>query len=405
MAVLRRRSKDSSASATPLTLDGGLAADPLPGMEGPILLGRHNIGVIIPAGVAAAVPLQTPLHGAHAALGASFVEFAGYDMPVHYGSIKDEHVAVRTAAGLFDVSHMSNLWVTGKKAAAALAKCTPSDPTKVPVGKGKYTVLLRDDGTIVDDLFYFHVAPDRFYVIPNAGRNAVVAEHLAVNLPGVHVEDVTKTTGILALQGPKARDVLAAASTDTPPKFHHLVDMTVAGVKCMVSGTGYTGEKGVELYVPADGVLAVWEHLLAVGKPHGLKPIGLGARDTLRLEKGYCLAGNEFEGGRTPIEAGLEWAMDWSGDFLGKARLQRQKDAGDHLRLVGLLQEKGIPRHGYPVHKQGQTIGKVTSGTLSPTLDQGIALAYVKGADLGDDVNVEVRGKAMPAKVVKTPFV
>ena len=351
------------------------------------------------------MPLRTPLYDAHASLGASFVEFAGYDMPVHYGSIKDEHVAVRTGVGLFDVSHMSNLWVTGKKAAAALARVTPSDPAKVPVGKGKYTVVLRDDGTIVDDAFYFKLADDRFYVIPNAGRNVAVLEAIANATPGVKVEDVTTQWGILALQGPKARDVLAAATPDAAPKFHHIADMTVAGVKCLVSGTGYTGEKGVELYVPTEGLRAVWDHLLATGKAHGIKPIGLGARDTLRLEKGYCLAGNEFEGGRTPIEAGLEWAIDWSVDFLGKARLQRQKDSGDHLRLVGLLQEKGIPRHGYPVHKQGQTVGKVTSGTLSPTLDQGIALAYVKGAELGDEVNVEVRGKAMAAKIVKTPFV
>ncbi len=351
------------------------------------------------------VPLQTPLHAAHAALGASFVEFAGYDMPVHYGSIKDEHMTVRQAAGLFDVSHMSNLWLTGKKAAAALARSTPSDPEKVPVGKGKYTVILREDGTIVDDAFYFKVAEECFYLIPNAGRNAVVAEHLATHTKGVKVEDVTKETGILALQGPRARDVLALVSTDAAPKFHHLAEMTVCGVKCLVSGTGYTGEKGVELYVPNDGLVAVWTGLLAAGKPLGLKPIGLGARDTLRLEKAYCLAGNEFEGGRTPIEAGLEWTMDWSVDFLGKAHLERQKAEGSHRRLVGLLQEKGIPRHGYAIHKHGQTVGKVTSGTLSPTLDQGIALGYVQGAELGDDVTVDVRGKAMQARIVKTPFV
>lgn len=351
------------------------------------------------------MPLQTPLHKVHAELGASFVEFAGYDMPVHYGSIKEEHATVRAAAGLFDVSHMSNLWVTGPKAAAAIAKVTPSDPAKVPVGKGKYTVILREDGTILDDAFYFKLADDRFYLIPNAGRNAVVADHLRQHTVGVKVEDVTATTGILALQGPKARDILAAASRDEAPKFHHLNTMTLAGVECLVSGTGYTGEKGVELYVPAAGVVQVWNHLLQVGKSHGLKPIGLGARDTLRLEKGYCLAGNEFEGGRTPLEAGLEWAMDWSGDFVGKNRLRLQQNEGSHARLVGLRQEKGIPRHGYAVHKDGQTIGKVTSGTLSPTLEQGIALAYVKGVGVGDWVNVDVRGKAMPAEIVKLPFV
>lgn len=344
-------------------------------------------------------------------------------MPVHYGSIKAEHVAVRTGVGLFDVSHMSNLWVTGPKAAAALAKVTPSQPTTVPMGKGKYTVVLREDGTILDDTFYFrlpgatgasgpkggaggHEAGDRYYVIPNAGRNTAVAEQLTKYTPGVQVEDVTKEHGILALQGPKAKDVLAAASTSAPPKFHHLVEMDIAGVKCMVSGSGYTGEKGVELYVPSSGLRQVWDHLLAVGARHGIKPIGLGARDTLRLEKGYCLAGNEFEGGRTPVEAGLDWVIDWNGDFIGKDRLGRQRDSGDHDRLVGLLQREGVPRHGYPIHRDGQTVGKITSGTLSPTLNTGIALGYISGpVNLGTEVNVEVRGKAMRATIAKTPFV
>jgi aminomethyltransferase len=352
------------------------------------------------------VPLRTPLYDAHAALGATFVEFAGYDMPVHYGSIKDEHQAVRTGVGLFDVSHMSNLWVRGPKAAAALARTTPSDPAKLPVGKGKYTVVLREDGTILDDTFYFKLADDWFFVIPNAGRNTAVAEQLQHAVPGVHVADVTKDFAILALQGPKAKDVLAAASPSAPPKFHHLVDMDLAGVRCMVSGSGYTGEKGVELYVPAAGARAVWDHLLRVGAAQGIRPIGLGARDTLRLEKGYCLAGNEFEGGRTPIEANLEWTMDWSGDFLGKARLLAQKDDPTTDRLVGLVQEKGIPRHGYPIERQGTDAGKVTSGTLSPTLGKGIALGYVRGgAEPGEDFEVVVREKPMPAIVAKLPFV
>lgn len=348
--------------------------------------------------------LRTSLYDRHARLGATFVEFAGYDMPVHYGSIKDEHHAVRNAAGLFDVSHMSNLWVTGPQAAKALARVTPSDPASLPLGKGKYTVVLRDDGTILDDTFYFKLGDDRFYVIPNAGRNKAVADHVAANTPGAAVEDVTTEWAILALQGPKARDVLAAASTSAPPKFHHLVEMDIAGVTCMVSGTGYTGEKGVELYVPSAQAGAVWDHLLAAGTDAGLRPIGLGARDTLRLEKGYCLAGNEFEGGRTPIEAGLQWTMDWNGDFLGKARLAAQKASGTHDRLVGLVQERGVPRHGYAIQRSGTVIGKVTSGTMSPTLEKGIALGYVRDADIGDEVAVEVRGRGEAAKIVKTPF-
>jgi aminomethyltransferase len=352
------------------------------------------------------VALRTPLYDRHARLGATFVEFAGYDMPVHYGSIKEEHSAVRQGVGLFDVSHMSNLWVTGPKAMAALAKVTPTDPGAVPEGKGKYTVVLRDDGTIVDDAFYFKLAEDRFFVIPNAGRNRAVADQITQNTPGVKVVDETPQWGILALQGPKAKEVLAAASTSPPPKFHHITEMDVAGAKCYVSGTGYTGEKGVELYVPSKEVGRVWDHLLRSGASQSIRPIGLGARDTLRLEKGYCLAGNEFEGGRSPVEAGLEWTMDWKGDFLGKAALLRQKDDPTTDRLVGLRQEKGIPRHGYVIERTGTVAGKVTSGTVSPTLGVGIALGYVRGgADPGDQFEVVVRDKPMPATVVKTPFV
>lgn len=350
------------------------------------------------------MPLRTALHPLHAAAGATFVEFAGYEMPVHYGSIKEEHAAVRTSVGLFDVSHMSNLWVSGPHAAAALARVTPTQPEAVPVGKGKYTVVLNPDGTILDDAFYFRSEPERFFVIPNAGRNVAVAEALRAN-GKAPVEDVTQQWGILALQGPKAKEVLAAASPSAPPRFHHIAPMEVAGVACLVSGTGYTGEKGVELYVPAAHAATVWNRLMEAGGPQGIRPIGLGARDTLRLEKGYCLAGNEFAGGRTPLEAGLEWTMDWAGDFLGKARLERQKAEGGHPRLVGLRQERGIPRHGYPIQRGGAPIGEVTSGTLSPTLNVGIALGYVTGAGVGDAVDIEVRGRPQPAAIVKTPFV
>jgi aminomethyltransferase len=350
------------------------------------------------------VALRTALYDAHAAAGAAFVEFAGYDMPVHYGSIKDEHAAVREAVGLFDVSHMSNLWVTGPGAADALARVTPTDPEALPLGRGKYAVILNEDGTILDDTFYFKLGDDKFYVIPNAGRNVAVGNHLRAN-GKARVEDVSSSTAIFALQGPKAKEVLASASSSAAPKFHFITDMQVAGVACMVSGTGYTGEKGVELYVPNDGAQAVWDALMAAGKPQGIRPIGLGARDTLRLEKGYCLAGNEFAGGRTPIEAGLDWTMDWKGGFLGKDYLAAQKAAGGYQRLMGLRQDAGIPRHGYPVHKAGTTAGVITSGTQSPTLGIGIALAYLRDAEIGDAVGVEVRGKLQPAQVVKTPFV
>ncbi|HLF16436.1 MAG TPA: glycine cleavage system aminomethyltransferase GcvT [Candidatus Thermoplasmatota archaeon] len=350
--------------------------------------------------------LRTTLYDAHAGLGATFTEFAGYDMPVHYGSINDEHHAVRTAAGLFDVSHMSKLWVEGAGAARAIARVTPSLPAALPDGKGKYTVALRGDGTILDDLFVFRLAADRFFVVPNAGRNEAVASHLKAHAPaGTRVLDETPAWAILALQGPRAKEVLAACSKDAAPRFHHIATMSIAGVRCLASGTGYTGEKGVEIYTPAAEARAVWNALLGAGRPLGLRPIGLGARDTLRLEKGYCLAGNEFEGGRTPIEAGLEWTMEWGGDFLGKARLLAQKASGDHDRLVALVQEKGVPRHGYAILKGTAPAGKVTSGTMSPTLGKGIALGYARGLTEGDAAAVDVRGRPQPARVVKTPFV
>lgn len=347
--------------------------------------------------------LKTPLYDAHRQAGATFVEFAGYDMPVHFGSIKEEHHAVRQGAGLFDVSHMSNLWVRGPKASEALSRSCPLDAAALPEGKGKYTVVLESDGTIVDDTFVFRTGPEEFFVIPNAGRNHVVAEHIRHHVPGVSVEDVSPDWAIYALQGPRAKEILSQASNDTPPKFHHIAWMHFGDVKALVSGTGYTGEKGVEIYVPAAHALKVWNHLMQAGQPAGLRPIGLGARDTLRLEKGYCLAGNEFAGGRTPLEAGLSWVLDWNVDFLGRDALRAQQEAGPTRHLVGLVLEKGIPRHGYPVHAEGQEVGQVTSGTLSPTLGKGIALAYVTG--MPAEVDVMIRGQSAPARVVKPPFV
>lgn len=348
--------------------------------------------------------LRTPLYETHAALGATFTEFAGYDMPVVYGSIKDEHAAVRERAGLFDVSHMSNVFVTGAGAAETIAACT-TKPADLPEGRGRYTVLLNDDGTILDDLFYFHLGPDNFLVIPNAGMNQAAAARFAQFAPAtVSIRDESSSWAILALQGPLARDILAAASADDAPKFHRILEMTIANTKCLVSGTGYTGEKGVEIYCPADQAPAVWNALMAAGADSGIAAIGLGARDTLRLEKGYCLAGNEFAGGRTPLEAGLGWIMDWDHDFPGKAQLLAQKGT-NHPRLVAMTQQKGVPRHGYKLQLDGVEIGEITSGTQSPSLGHGIALGYATGVKFGDKIQVLVRNKLQEATIVKPPFV
>jgi len=351
---------------------------------------------------------RTPLHAQHVALGGRMVEFAGYEMPVQYTSILEEHEAVRTAAGLFDVSHMSNLWVTGPEAAATLSKALVADVGAIPVGGTKYTAVLRDDGTILDDLYVFHV-PKGYHVIPNAGQNEVVASRIA-SMGAAKVEDATERTAILALQGPKAQPILEAAlgRSFADLKRFHLTQAPMLGEDAFVSRTGYTGEDGFELVFPAERAVEVWELLLEVGKPHGLRPVALGARDTLRLEKGYCLAGNEFAGGRTPLEAGLGWLVHWEHDFAGKAPLAAQKQEGAKRKLVGLkVVGKGIPRHGMPVAKEGREVGEVTSGTLSPTLKEGIALAYVDVAlaTAGTELDIMVREKPVAARVVKLPFV
>ncbi|HWH09087.1 MAG TPA: glycine cleavage system aminomethyltransferase GcvT [Candidatus Thermoplasmatota archaeon] len=350
---------------------------------------------------------RTALHERHVHLGARMVEFAGFDMPIQYSGILEEHEAVRAAAGLFDVSHMSNLWVTGPDAAATLTKALAADVHRIPVGGTKYSVILHDDGTILDDLYVFHV-PRGYHVVPNAGQNEAVARRIREAGPAP-VEDVTMRTAILALQGPKAEAILSAAMgrSFADLKRFHVTQAPGLGQDAFISRTGYTGEDGFELVFPGDRAGEVWDLLLKVGKPHGLKPVGLGARDTLRLEKGYCLAGNEFAGGRTPLEAGLSWVVQWDHEFAGKAALERQKAEGVKRKLVGLkVTGKGIPRHGMPVQKDGHTLGVVTSGTLSPTLKEGIALAYVDAAHaaVGTKLDVLVREKPVAAEVVKLPF-
>ena len=351
------------------------------------------------------MPLQrTALHALHVELGARMVEFAGYEMPVQYSGILEEHQAVRTGAGIFDVSHMSNLWVTGPEAVATLSRALVADVSKIPVGGTKYSVVLRDDATILDDLYVFHL-PRGYHVVPNAGQNEAVASRIR-SLGKAPVEDATPKTAILALQGPQAQPVLEAAlgRSFADLKRFHLTQAPFLGQDAFISRTGYTGEDGFELMFPAEGAVDVFRKILAAGA----KPVGLGARDTLRLEKGYCLAGNEFAGGRTPLEAGLSWLVAWDHEFAGKAALEAQKATGPKQKLVGLrVVEKGIPRHGFPVTHDGREVGVVTSGTLSPMLNAGIALAYVDkdhGAP-GSKLDVLVRGKSVAAEVVKLPFV
>ena len=358
--------------------------------------------------------LRSPLYNIQKDLGAKFIEFAGFEMPIQYSSIKDEHFTVRKTAGLFDVSHMSNIWITGKDAEKLVSLVTVEDASRIEDGKSQYTALLKEDGTVIDDTIFMHLG-DKYMMIPNAGMSETVTKWLNEkakehNLDAT-AENVSKDFVILAIQGPKSRDTLQKL-TDTNLKtvgFFECQYTDIAGINCIISHTGYTGELGFELQItPPEKAKDMFYKILDAGKEFGIKPIGLGARDTLRLEKCFILAGNEFEGGRTPLEAIMSWTINWDHDFIGKEAILKQKEKGDYERLTSLeCIDKGIPRHGCKIQKDGKKIGKVTSGTLSPCLNKGIAMGYVHPDFREKDSILEIiiRDKPVKAKVVKPPFV
>ncbi|MEM4257882.1 MAG: glycine cleavage system aminomethyltransferase GcvT [Candidatus Thermoplasmatota archaeon] len=358
--------------------------------------------------------LRSPLYTVQQKLGAQFTEFAGFEMPVQYSSIREEHMAVRRHVGLFDVSHMSNIWISGKDAESLISMTTVEDATKIPDQKSQYTVILREDGTIIDDTIFMHL-DDRYMMIPNAGMNTIVAtwlqEQAKKHKYQVKIEDVSRNYAILAIQGPKARQTLQKltdVSLDTLKPFDcQYAD--VDKVSCILSYTGYTGEAGFELQIsPVKKAEKVFKTILSSGDEFGIKPVGLGARDTLRLEKCFMLAGNEFAGGRTPLEATLGWTIKWDHEFIGKESLLKQKEKNDFPRMTCLrCTEKGIPRHGCDIYKDGRKVGIVTSGTLSPCLNTGIAMGYVakEFREPGTTLDIIVRDKPIHAVVVKPPFV
>ena len=358
--------------------------------------------------------IQSPLHDIHKELGATFTEFAGFHMPLQFTSIKDEHLRVRTTVGLFDVSHMSNVWITGDDAEKLLTLTTIEDASRFGDGKSQYTAILREDGTIIDDTIFMHLG-DKFMIIPNAGMDKIATDWLnaKANEHGLcaTAENVSRDYVILAIQGPQSRDTLQQL-TDTDlneVKFFGCRDINLAGVDCIISHTGYTGELGFELQIsPTKNATKVFQQILTEGKAHDIQPIGLGARDTLRLEKCFLLAGNEFEGGRTPLEALLSWAINWDHEFIGKDVLLKQKEQGTYERLTYLeCTGRGIPRHGCEVVDKGKKVGRVSSGTLSPCLNKGIAMAYVHPdhREKGSTLDIMVRGKPVEATVISAPFV
>jgi len=340
---------------------------------------------------------RTPLYEKHVEAGAKIVPFAGWEMPVQYEGIRSEHIAVRTAAGLFDVSHMGEIETSGPDAERFLQRILSNDVTKIAEGGAQYALLCREDGGVLDDLFTYRLG-ERFLTVTNAANHEKDLAWFRRQAEGFDVEvtDAASSYAMLALQGPRARELLRGELEGEEPARMRAVEARVAGVDCLVCGTGYTGEDGVELLIPPDGAAAVWDALTGAGAA----PVGLGARDTLRLEVCFHLYGNDLSEDRNPIEAGLGWACKLDTDFVGADALRGVEPT---QRLVPFVfTGPGIPRPGNPVVPDGV----VTSGTLSPCLESGIGMAYVPvaAAEPGTPIEVDVRGKLRPAEVREKPL-
>jgi aminomethyltransferase len=354
---------------------------------------------------------RTPLYECHREAGGRMVPFAGWEMPVQYAGVIEEHRAVRTAAGLFDVSHMGEVRVKGSGAEAFLQSLTPNDVSKLAPGRAHYSGLLTEQGTYIDDLLIYRLAADDFLVVVNASNAERDFEWIASRATGdATVTDESDRYALLALQGPKAVEILEplASAGATALRYYGFQQGEVAGRPALISRTGYTGEDGFELYVDPGHAPEIWRRLLEAGADRGIAPAGLGARDTLRLEAAMALYGHEIDETTTPFEAGLAWVVKLDkGDFLGRAALAAQQERGLARKLVGFeVQGRGIARQGHAVVSDGQTVGTVTSGTWSPTFEKALGMAYVpvELSAPGTALALEVRGKAVPAVVVEMPF-
>jgi aminomethyltransferase len=353
---------------------------------------------------------RTPLYDVHVQSGARMVEFAGWDMPVQYSGLLDEHEAVRTRAGLFDVSHMGEVVFRGPKALEALNRIFTNDLTKVADGQAQYGCLCREDGGIVDDVVVYRRSAEDLLVCVNAGNRQKDFEWLRDHAGGAQVANESDDWAQIALQGPRAQAILQplTAADLSKLKAFRFTEGKVTGVPCTIARTGYTGEDGFELFCRSSDGVRLWKALVEAGKPEGLVPAGLGARDTLRLEVAYRLYGSDMDDATTPLEAGLGWVVKFDkGDFIGRDAMLRQKERGLPRKLVGfVLTDPGIARHGFDVLHDGEKAGIVTSGTRSPTLKTSIGLAFVPPslAAEGSTFAVDVRGRPASAQVVKTPF-
>lgn len=357
---------------------------------------------------------QTYLHDKHIELGAKMVDFAGWHMPVQYTSIIEEHKTVRESVGVFDVSHMGEVFVSGNDATEFLNKVVPQSIDKLPYEKAVYCQLTKENGGLVDDLIIYKIGIENYLIICNASRIDEDVNWLSINAKGfdVEIDNQSHNYSLIAVQGPKAINLMQKLGYDIENQKSFTIKMaTVSDLKLLVSRTGYTGEDGFEILVENDLAEFLWNKLLEQGKEFGIKPIGLGARDTLRLEAGLHLYGNDLDETTTPIEAGLSWSVpkDKISYYNGKDIIMNQIQNGAERKLIGLeMLDKNIPRHEYEVYLNGEKIGKVTSGGVAPTAGKNIALAYVKNLpEICTDsiVQVMIREKLHDAKVVKRPFV
>ena len=356
---------------------------------------------------------RTTLYNIHKNLGAKIVEFAGFEMPIQYTSIIAEHKAVRNSVGVFDVSHMGEVFVKGDKALDFVQHITVNDASKLFPGRVQYSAMCYEDGGIVDDLLVYRIALDEFLLVINASNIEKDFSWMQKNNKfGVELNNLSDKYSLLAVQGPNSLKTLQKLSdTQINLEYYHFTKFNLAGVDMIVSRTGYTGELGYELYFEGDEKIAegLWNKIFEAGKEFNIQPVGLAARDSLRLEMGFCLYGNDIDQTTNPLEAGLGWITKLSKpDFIGKDVLLSIKEKGLNRKLAAIKsEEKTFPRPGYDLSVNNNKIGIVTSGTVSPMLEQPIALGFVeiKYAEIGSDVNFLIRGKEVPAKVVKLPFV
>lgn len=356
---------------------------------------------------------NTALFETHKALGAKMVPFAGYNMPVSYEGVNIEHETVRKGVGVFDVSHMGEFLVEGPKALELIQKVTSNDASKLTMGKAQYSCLPNETGGIVDDLIVYQVKEETYLLVVNASNIEKDWDHISKynKSIGAEMRNISDNYSLLAIQGPKAVEAMQSLTTVdlSSIKFYNFVVGDFAGIDyVIISATGYTGSGGFEIYCKNSEVQQVWDKVFEAGADFGIKPIGLAARDTLRLEMGYCLYGNDIDDTTSPFEAGLGWITKFTKDFVNSEALAKEKEEGPKRKLIAFqMEERGIPRNGYPIlDADGNEIGKVTSGTMSPSLSKGIGLGYVPTEHSGIDttIYIQIRINKVPATIVKLPF-